>query len=403
MTTRRIHIDNMLLTQIDQKQKQIGEYLLNNNLDFTNTVGVIDGLAGVCLILSLYYRHTSDEKYLDKLNQTICLINNKIDAGKDIVSSYAQGIAGYAWTIIYLKENDLIDVNLEDSLFEIDDFLYRSMKSMIKTKEYDSLHRAIGIGYYFLKRGNYKAVENIIDGLYKDRIKIHGTDTWNRKHVLNDNSVLVVDFGFAHGLPGILLFLYKCLLKHISTEKCHEMITDNISFIVNYLNLTGVPSCFPNWIECDKMLQWNSKRNLSGLAWCYGDLSALYVFLQLSANFSIHMDINLLLEEISKRKIYAETEINDVGLCHGNSGIAHIFYRLFLKTGNKCFEDACNYWLEKVILKGNNPDGVVGFLFPKNHHNQPLDLLTGISGIGAMFLSISNPDLVNWDEAMFLS
>ena len=400
MNLRKIHINKELLFQIEQKQKQIGEYLLSHNIDFTNTVGVMDGLAGVSLLLSLFYRNTSDERYLDKLNQSIELINSKINIGKDIVSSYAQGIAGYAWTIIHLKENGLIEINLDDSLSDIDDYLFRSMTSMIKAKEYDSLHRAIGIGHYFLKRGNNKAVESIINGLYKDRIRINCTETWNRKHILNDQEVLVVDFGLAHGLIGILLFLYKCFLKCILTEKCHKMVTDNISFIINYLNHTGSPSCFPNWIECDKILKWDSKRNLSGLAWCYGDLSAIYVLYQLSANFSIQMDMNLMLAKISKRRIYEEIE--DVGLCHGTSGIAYIYYKFFQKTGNKCFEEACNYWLEKVIMMGNNPDGAVGFLFPKNHHNLPLDLLTGISGIGAVFLSFTNLDVLNWDEVIFL-
>ncbi|MCL2502513.1 MAG: hypothetical protein FWE99_05210, partial [Bacteroidales bacterium] len=207
MCLATIKIDNELLPQVNRKQKQIGEYLLSCNLDYTDKVGLLDGLAGVGLLLSLFYRNSDDARFLDKLNQTIGLINEKIYTGKAAMVSYCSGIAGFAWLIIYLKENDLIEIDLDDYLSDIDKVLLQYAKLMIEKKEYDQLHHAVGIGFYFLKRGNFSIVESIINGLYHDRENVGGYLTWRR--VRPQSKKEIVDFGLAHGIPGTLFFLYK--------------------------------------------------------------------------------------------------------------------------------------------------------------------------------------------------
>lgn len=401
MNSNNLYINKKLLYQLNQKQEEIGEYLLNCDLDYTNDVGIMSGLAGVGLTLSLYYRNTSDERFLDKLEQTIELINKKIKAGNDIVSSYAHGIAGYAWLIIYLKENNIIEVDLNDYFFEMDDFLYCQLMLMLEAKQYDSLHKAIGIGYYFLKRGKNEVIEQIINELYNNRKTINGYATWTRYDQKNYKDV--IDLGFAHGIPGKLFFLFKCYLKQISTKKCGEMIRENVAFIISFMNLSGTPSYLPYNIEIDQIKKFNSKSNWSRLAWCYGDLSALYVLQLLPSFLPAQLNVNDMLEHVAERRDAAATDANITGICHGSSGVAHIFFRMFLKTGNHCFEEACHYWLKKTLSLGNEPTGIIGHVFPENYNSQPLDLLIGISGISTVILSFLNPDLISWDESIFLS
>ena len=105
-------IDNELMFQLKCKHVQVGNYLLSCNIGFTNDVGIMSGLSGLSLILALYYQHTSDERYLDKLNQSIDLINDMISAGKNMTPDYCHGIAGYAWLINYLRERDLVELDV---------------------------------------------------------------------------------------------------------------------------------------------------------------------------------------------------------------------------------------------------------------------------------------------------
>lgn len=400
MCLATIKIDNELLPQVNRKQKQIGEYLLSCNLDYTDKVGLLDGLAGVGLLLSLFYRNSDDARFLDKLNQTIGLINEKIYTGKAAMVSYCSGIAGFAWLIIYLKENDLIEIDLDDYLSDIDKVLLQYAKLMIEKKEYDQLHHAVGIGFYFLKRGNFSIVESIINGLYHDRENVGGYLTWRR--VRPQSKKEIVDFGLAHGIPGTLFFLYKCYLQHILPQKCSEMMRENISFMLDHMNGSGVPSYFPFSIEYDKISQFDSKQNMSRLAWCYGDLTALYILFHVSSVFPVQIDAIRMLEQVAQRRNDTETRVKDAGFCHGASGITHIFNRLYYETQNSYFEEAANYWLKRTLLLGNETEGVVGYVFTEGNKEHPLDLLVGISGVGSTLLSFQNPKLIHWDESVFL-
>ena len=396
-----LHLDNDVLFQIAQKNRQIGEYLLTCDFDYTDNIGIMDGLAGLGMTLSLFYRNTGDERYFDKMNQIIDLLHEKIYSGKVNNVSYCSGLAGFAWMIVYLKETELIEVDADEYLSEIDSLLLHNLMLMIETKEFDPLHSAVGIGFYFLKRDNFKAIENIIDGLYNDRKSIDGYMTWSR--IDRNTNTEIVDFGFAHGIFGTLFFLYKCYLKNISSSKCSEMIRDNISFLLNYMNPSGTPSYFPSSVELDKITQYNSKQNFSRLAWCYGDLTAFSTLLKMSSIFPAQIDVINALEHVAQRRKYSETLVKDAGLCHGTSCIAHIFNRLYQETGKLSFAEAANCWVKQTLLFGNEADGITGYVFNENPNTLPLDLLVGISGVGAALTSFQNPELINWDESIFLS
>ena len=401
MNPNNLNIDKYFLSQLNQKQKEIGELLLDCNLEYTNNVGIMNGLAGIGLTLSLYYRITLDERFINKLEQTIEVTNKKIYIEKKLDSSYVQGIAGYAWLIIYLQENNILDVDIIDYLADIDIFLYQELMFMLDAKQYDSLYESVGLGFYFLKRKKTEVIEQIIAGLYNNRKNIKGYATWIRKNPKSNKEE--VDFGLSHGLPGILFFLHKCYVNNISHQKCSEMIQENIAFMFTCMNFSGTPSYLPYTIECDKIKQYDIRKNWSRLAWCYGDLSALYILYLLSFCFSTPIDIIGMLEHVAKRRNEEMIDVRNPGICHGTSGIALIFLRLFLKTGNHGFEEACHYWLKRTLSLGNNPTGIVGFVFPENHNNQQLDLLTGISGIGSVLISFLNPKFNSWDESIFLT
>ena len=49
MNLKTHHINQEFLKQLDKKQKKIGEYLLSCNIDYTDKVGIMDGLSGVAL------------------------------------------------------------------------------------------------------------------------------------------------------------------------------------------------------------------------------------------------------------------------------------------------------------------------------------------------------------------
>lgn len=387
--------------QLDKKCKQIGIYLLSCKFDRMNDIGLMDGLAGMGLLLSLYYRKTYNDRYLYKLEQVIKAINNVIRQRKYIQFSYGQGLAGYGWLLIYLKENDILEVDLDNYLAEIDNYLYEGMIFLISKKEYDPLFGAVGIGTYFIKRKNIGAIKNIIDGLYRDRKNINGYHVIcrNNQHTHRND----IDFGMAHGIPGILVFMYKCYLNHFSSERCSEMIWDHINLMMSFLNESGSPSYFRYTVEIDQIMYFDKKLNWSRLGWCYGDLSALYVLFQLSESFTLNIDVIDMLEHVAKRRTDTGYDIYSSEFCHGTSGIAHLFNKLYICTGNHLFNDACSYWLEQTLFSNNVQEIIVNSDSQCNLKSDLSGLLSGIFGIGCVIISYLNSDLIDWDEAVFLS
>lgn len=69
MNVTNLQINEEFRFQLNQKCEQIGTYLLRCKFDKTNGIGLLDGLAGVGLLLSLYYRKTFNGKYSNKLKQ----------------------------------------------------------------------------------------------------------------------------------------------------------------------------------------------------------------------------------------------------------------------------------------------------------------------------------------------
>lgn len=93
--------------------------------------------------------------------------------------------------------------------------------------------------------------------------------------------------------------------------------------------------------------------------------------------------------------------IIDGGLCHGSSGIARIFSRMFHNTKIKEFKDTSDYWIKQTLFMSKYSDGLCGF--KANGKTLEYGLLSGISGIALTMLSFLIEEDIFWDECLLLS
>jgi hypothetical protein len=94
----------------------------------------------------------------------------------------------------------------------------------------------------------------------------------------------------------------------------------------------------------------------------------------------------------------------DAGICHGSAGIAMIYRRMFIDTKLDFFSCATKYWLNQTSNFSVFDDGLAGFkTCTGNNWENDYSLLTGISGIGLLFLSYLREDQQYWDEIFLLS
>lgn len=87
-------IDSTILPDlIKKKLEKISDYFLN---DFKglNHIGLYTADSGVALLLSVYYLHTYDKKYLDAVNRIMDSLNEYLESQNNYISSFCSGLAG---------------------------------------------------------------------------------------------------------------------------------------------------------------------------------------------------------------------------------------------------------------------------------------------------------------------
>ena len=399
-------MNNELYQPIDRKLSEIAEYYLNE-YEPSNHIGLYGGNTGISLFLALCYKHTGDERYFKKLNFIIDKIINSFTLGWNIQPPLSSGLAGWGWFVKYLEQEELIDINTNEFLHEIDDLLIDHLNRFISNGKYDQIHEAISIAIYYLKRGINKPVIQMIEALDKTKVTDNNEIKWMRHD--SYRNVHVYDFGLAHGIAGYLYFLSKCYQKNILSEVCLRLIQGIIKLYRNNIQQQEhVGSYFTNSILVEDYHNKNIQENFCRLAWCYGDLGILHTLLETGKIIGDHLLVNDcidMLQRTATRRTFKETLVEDAGLCHGASGVAHIYNKLYQQTKNECFKEAAIHWYKVTLDFSKEEVGICGYLLKYGLKGWKADagLLTGTVGIGLSFLSTKNPKLLNWDECLLLS
>jgi hypothetical protein len=109
----------------------------------------------------------------------------------------------------------------------------------------------------------------------------------------------------------------------------------------------------------------------------------------------------------------------DAGLCHGVTGNAHLFNRVFQATGVPILAEAARYWYGVALDLRRPGRGVGGYqawttprakLAPASPERpaaaewiSEVRWLTGASGVGLALLAASSPLEPRWDRLMAIS
>ena len=378
-------------------------------VDSQNDISLFEGRSSALLLNSIL---CLNNEVLDRsvyIDRNIEFIVGVLEKKTIINTSYSNGLAGLGFCLNYIQKKNLSNFDLEDILTEIDQAVKVSLSEYVERNDFDLLHGALGIGCCFLYRKNsINIIEHLIDELEYSCEKNENEYKWHQYDKYRSKKY-VYDFGLAHGNVGILYFLAKTYKHGIKKEKCKNLITGILAFYKNNLqesNKSG--SFFPNFKGVDNYDQ--TEASYSRLAWCYGDLGILYSMNLISKwisdkeleNFSEY-----LLIQTTKRKDYKSTLVKEAAFCHGSSGLAYIYFKMYLKTGNSLFMCTSKYWLKETMAYSNEKNNMSVDYFnvskKSNANSSSIGLINGLAGVGAILTTIANPTLVDWDEVFFLS
>lgn len=388
---------------IELKVEQLVECLLYKiRTDTPNLIsgGLYNGEFGSLIFLSYYSKYKNDSN----LETTIhCYVEKLLENLVKCVSShtFCSGYSGVLYLFDFLKDENLLYIDYKESQSMIEDYIILSMERDISDNNYDFLHGVLGCGYYFLKNNNDNVIQCIIDFLFDISIFIEKKNTICWKSKIDGKGKKGYNIALSHGMASIILFLSCLIDKGIKNEKIYKLLHGGINYILSQeIDVNKFGSFFPS-----QSLENGDSISRSRLAWCYGDLGIAYSFWRAGKITS-----NAILEKkaldmffYSTKRISVESSgVVDAGLCHGSTGIAMIFRRMYLNTGCDTYYEATNFWIEKTLNYACFNDGLAGYktyIYPK--WELDYSLLTGISGIGLMLLSYLLNDRQSWDK-MFL-
>lgn len=379
----------------------MNKYLFDKN---DTSVGLYSGCFGALLFLYYYSKYYGNNKSLHLLDICTDKILKCIN-DNNCTYTFCDGLAGILYLFVHLKENNLLNVDLENKSI-IEYILVNSMRKDFDNGLYDFMHGGLGPAYYLLKISNKEMVKEVIDLLYNLADKESHIGIFKWKYLLEKNNDCLYNISLSHGISSIIIFIVRAMKSchNIENEKCKKILYGAVNFIKSQeIDVKKYGSFFPyQSISCSSKLQSGSR-----LAWCYGDLGVAYALWLaggvLSDQALTDQALKILLYS-TKRLTINETHIIDSCICHGSSGVVLIFRHLYLKTGILDFYRAMNYWIEQTLGFATFPNGLSGFMtYSINKYCCDYSLLTGISGVGLVLLSYLENDDQPWDEFFLLS
>ena len=388
------------MEKIEQKLFEIYDIITHSSNTRTN-YGFLSGLSGELFFLHHFSRfYPVDVNLLkDKLNGLIQSV--EVYPGD---ASFCEGISGvcYLLSIISSREDYGVDLGKE-----VDEFVCMSLDSYMKRNKYEFLYGFVGLGQYLLAdiKKHFNELKMILDYLDTNKKEMRDGYAWSSISSYNEEEI---NLGLSHGMASILVFLSKIYTSKIFemySSKILELIDGGVEYLLSQQQDVNIyHSFFPYCSSFDM-----PKKMTSRLGWCYGDLSvgiALSIIGNLTGN---ERALNCADKVFTYAAIYRRdlefNLVNDPGLCHGASGIAALFNRMWWNTGNNVYKDAYDYWIKMTLCMANKEDGLAGYTYHSwsMRPTKGTHLLEGISGIGMVLLYYLHNIEPEWDECLFLS
>jgi lantibiotic biosynthesis protein len=388
-------------SEIDDYLQKIDKIL--EQRDYENDT-LFSGNLGRALYFMYRYR-TSDNSYFANLASNILgqvLENIREKKGKiSFTSSLSSGLTGLCFINTLLEDDDFMDLEMNKTFIQFDEIIFKKACQQLKEGNLDYLNGALGSLYYFSFRVQKNEniafyISEIIDLIIELSISEFDGMYFENAYInkMNDtpNSL---NFGFAHGLSGMVMVLLKVHKTGIVNEKVQKLLNGFIGYTLNKYQEVDLESKqfshFPTTIEPK-----NKGNYGSFLGWCYGDLNQAIMFYQagkiLDREDLIRVAENIAettLKRIQKKGAYLDNPF----FCHGTSGLTQIYDSLEKFSGDTLYHEGSQYWLNQTM------DYLEKYDWELDNFR---GLLGGLEGLGLVLMSCHTNTKTLWDRLFLL-
>ncbi len=395
-----------------QIQTKLEEILQSLSCHDEQGIGLLAGKSGIALLQWHYAKLFKQPLYEEQALQNIEKAFEEIESNPDIINTFCAGTAGVGWFLEYAAKQQWLEEDTNELLADLDNLLHFKLNQFLQQHNWDFLHGAVGLGFYFLSRQtNTTSVTDSLDTLllYLEHTAEQTPDKgYKWKSVLNhETNQIGYNISISHGMSSIVVLLSKMYQLEQYKDRSKILLEGVVNYILaQEIDKEKYGSYFPSYaIESEEELR------ASRLAWCYGDLGIAMALWQ--AGIAMQNEnwknkaIEVLLFAAENRHDLQQEFVMDAGLCHGSAGIAHIFYRAWWNTRMPEFKQAADYWFETTLKMAYHTDGLAGFKTWRTPEyggwQNSYSVLEGIAGIGLAMLSYITETEPTWDECLLLS
>ncbi|MBY0492410.1 MAG: lanthionine synthetase C family protein [Gemmatimonadaceae bacterium] len=320
------------------------------------------------------------------------------------------GCIGVGWTFAHLQ-NEFPSLGLNIDLAELDDLVVQVLADRADELRYDLISGLVGLGVYGLERGVAGRARDVVACVVKcleDRAEKSGECvTWRTPvgHLALDSRALnprgLYDVGVAHGIPGILAFLASAKESGVIRRGTTTLLAEATLSLLRMCEIAGV-------VEMPYIISETEAPRLSRMAWCYGSPGVSTALLRVAKAIG-REDIRSTAIEMANRSASTPTSISgvrDAGLCHGATGVAHLFNRAAsFEPQFIAGRSASLKWLEHALAMRVRHGGIGGFFSLKAESGLVASpgFLEGAAGVAlALEAAVSQRDPA-WDRVLLMS
>ncbi|MGR3855053.1 lanthionine synthetase C family protein [Chryseobacterium indologenes] len=398
---------NIIFEELEKIKSKTSSYMDVANLK----TGLLGDLGGLGLFYYYHSKQFNDNDSLErgeKLSDEI--ISNISVALKRGDIRYSNGVVGFAWLLKFFNQEEFVDFEAGDVLSDLDELIFNYAINELDKGNFDFLHGATGALHYFLT--DEKALNEYAKGIIS---KLHSIVEYTPEgkmywpfFSLEDTQKLnkFINFGLAHGQPAVVSVLSKAYELNPNDNILKRLIEDTTQTIIDYKYKDNRNSLYPSSIPALEKTDFYSKGSRMG--WCYGDLgvaAALWDVGKRLGNASFQQEALQCMEKSALRKDLQEGFVRDAAVCHGSSGIMHIFNKFSILTEGNKYKDCVDSWKNASLelLNTDNDKLITGHCAWNNqiNHYNDFGFLQGLSGVGLTLLSLVNPD-IKWGEALLI-
>lgn len=391
-----------MIERINQLTNHFNQKILAFDLQTIdkNNNGILSGRLGLIYYFFNMYKINSNDIYLTKISELLESVfensndkNNKISNELD----FSDGLCGLGFILNELIHAEILDANYNEQLSVINELAMDYAIKKIAQGNFDFFYGAVGGLYYLSEVNKLDYCETIIDELFK--VAPNNNFLYNSKN--EDEYNRGVNFGLAHGNTALFIVLINLVQKGLKNKSLITLIDKGVRELLKYeseeyIEGENIKIYFPHNLVIEKetvkinrsiVLGWcNSELDIALLIQKYSETMENQDFLHLSSKIGL---------ETTKRQTEYTTGVYDYHFCHGSSGIAQLYYKLFEQTKIEAYDKADKYWLNETI----------NFLEKEKDEQATTSKINFLYGWPAALLTLNtrtNQKIQGWDKLFLI-